>query len=129
MTPGIATQSPSITGLVTSKDGTVIGYRQIGHGPGIILVHGGMETSQNFMRLATALADSFTVSVPDRRGRGLSGAYGDNYCLARECEDIEALVDQTGATTIFGLSSGAIIVLQAVLALPSIQKIAVYEPP
>ena len=27
---------------VTSKDGTTIGYRQMGSGPGIILLHGGI---------------------------------------------------------------------------------------
>ncbi|MGD0966538.1 MAG: hypothetical protein ABSA57_21950 [Candidatus Acidiferrales bacterium] len=39
------------TGSVTSKDGTIIGYRQLGLGPGLILVHGGMQTSQNLMKL------------------------------------------------------------------------------
>jgi hypothetical protein len=33
----------------TSRDGTTIGYRQLGHGPGLILVHGGMKSSQDFM--------------------------------------------------------------------------------
>ena len=32
---------------VTSKDGTTIGYRQYGHGPGVVLVMGAMGTAQN----------------------------------------------------------------------------------
>lgn len=28
------------TSSVTSKDGTTVGYRQMGSGPGIILMHG-----------------------------------------------------------------------------------------
>jgi pimeloyl-ACP methyl ester carboxylesterase len=117
------------TGSVTSKDGTIIGYRQLGRGPGVIAVHGGMQAAQNLMRLAGALADSFTVFLPDRRGRGLSGPPGDHYALAAECEDIDALAQSTGARRIFGLSSGAYIALQAALVLPAIAKAALYEPP
>ena len=41
-----------------------------GQRPGIIAVHGGgMQAAQNLMKLAHALADSFTVYLPDRRGR------------------------------------------------------------
>ena len=117
------------TGSVTSRDGTIIGYRQLGHGPGIIAVHGGMQAAQNFMRLAAALADAFTVYVPDRRGRGLSGPPGAYYSLQTECEDIEVLIRATGAHNVFGLSSGALIVLHAALTLPATDKVALYEPP
>jgi pimeloyl-ACP methyl ester carboxylesterase len=120
---------PYTAGFTTSNDGTTIGYRQFGRGPGLILVHGGMQGSQNFTRLAIALSDAFTVYVPDRRGRGLSGPHGENYCLEKECEDIQALIAQTGAQNLFGLSSGAIICLQTALTTPSVQRIALYEPP
>jgi pimeloyl-ACP methyl ester carboxylesterase len=117
------------TGSVTSEDGTVIGYRQTGNGPGIILVHGAMQTSLSFTKLAAALSDAFTVHVPDRRGRGLSGPFGDGYGMEKEVEDLAALLAGTGARQVFGLSSGALITLQAALLLPSIRKIALYEPP
>src|SRR5215468_4744406 len=99
----------STTGSVISADGTTIGYRQYGHGPGLILVHGGMQASQNFTRLAEALADSFTVYVPDRRGRGMSGPHGEHYNLSKEVEDMAAIIEQTDTHNIFGLSSGAIV--------------------
>jgi pimeloyl-ACP methyl ester carboxylesterase len=120
---------PFTTGSVVSKDGTTIGYRQTGKGPGLILVHGAMQTSQSFTKLATALSDDFTVHVPDRRGRGLSGPFGDNYGIDKEVEDLAALMTGTGAHNIFGLSSGALITLQATLVLSSIRKVALYEPP
>jgi pimeloyl-ACP methyl ester carboxylesterase len=66
-------------GSVTSKDGTTIGYRQLGSGPGITLLHGAEGASQHVMKLGFALSDAFTVYIPDRRGRGLSGPFGDNY--------------------------------------------------
>ena len=114
---------------VVSRDGTTVGYRQMGSGPGVVLVHGGMQASQNFMKLAAALAEQFTVCVPDRRGRGLSGPFGDDYCLQRECEDLQAVLRQTNTHFVFGLSSGALVCLQAALIIPEIRKAALYEPP
>jgi len=63
------------TGSVTSQDGTTIGYRQFGHGPGVVLLHGAASSAHNHMQLAEALSPAFTVYVPDRRSRGLSGPY------------------------------------------------------
>ncbi|MCW3085807.1 MAG: alpha/beta hydrolase [Bacteroidetes bacterium] len=62
-----------VTKSVISKDGTVIGCRQFGSGPGLIICHGGGRISQNYEKLATALSGNFTVYIPDRRGRGLAG--------------------------------------------------------
>ena len=117
------------TDIVTSKDGTKIGYRQLGNGPGLILVHGGMMYSQNFMSLAKILANEFTIYVPDRRGRGLSDSNEVNKGLSSESEDIQALIIKTKAQNIFGLSSGAIVVLQTAIIEPTIKRVALYEPP
>jgi len=118
-----------MTNTVISKDGTKIGYRQMGKGPGLILVPGGMMSSQNFVSLAQHLANDFTVYIPDRRGRGQSDLNGSHFGLSIEADDIRAIIDKTGAQFIFGLSSGAIITLQTALQDPAIKKIAVYEPP
>ncbi len=115
-------------GSVTSKDGTTIGYRQIGHGPGIVLVHGAMESALSHSQLAEALADTFTVCVYDRRGRGRSGPYGQDYGVHKEVEDLDAVLGQTGARSVFGVSSGGVIALQAALSLPAIHRLAVFEP-
>ncbi|HEU5367251.1 MAG TPA: alpha/beta hydrolase [Ktedonobacterales bacterium] len=117
------------TDSVISKDGTVIGYRQIGQGPGIVVVHGSASSGYNHMQLAEALADTFTVYLLDRRGRGLSGPYHKNDRILQEVEDLDALLTHTGAHHVFGVSSGALICLQAALSLPTIHKAAIYEPP
>ncbi len=114
-------------GQVISADGTPIGYQQIGHGPGLIIMHGGMRAAQHYLRLAEALADEFTVYIPDRRGRGLSGPPGDDYSIQKELEDLSALLQKTGAHLIFGHSAGGFFALEAALALP-IKKLALYEP-
>ncbi|MBG6135924.1 alpha/beta fold hydrolase [Longispora fulva] len=117
------------TGSVISADGTVIGYRQLGRGPAVLVVHGGMQASQHFMKLADTLSAEFTVHVPDRRGRGLSGPHGDDFSVMREVEDLQALVTATGASRIFGLSSGALVALRTALATPALDRVALYEPP
>ena len=114
---------------VLSRDGTSIGYHQLGGGPGLVIVHGAMSSGYNHLQLAQALADGFAVCIPDRRGRGSSGPSGASYGLETEVEDLDALVSETGARCIFGVSSGGIIALQAALSLPGIHKVAVYEPP
>jgi pimeloyl-ACP methyl ester carboxylesterase len=112
---------------VTSVDNTVIGYRQTGSGPVLVVVHGGGRASHHYRQLAEALADTYTVYLPDRRGRGLSGSAGDNYSIIRECEDLATLLNKTGAQFVFGHSSGGLIALEAALKLP-VRKLAVYEP-
>ena len=119
----------AVTGSITSKDGTTIGYRQLGDGPGVVLLHGIMESAQSHMQLAEGLADTFTVYLPDRRGRGLSGPQGSDYRLEKEVEDLDALLTKTGAHYVFGVSAGAIVCLQAALTLPAIHRAAIFEPP
>lgn len=116
-------------GSATSRDGTPIGYHRLGRGPGVLLLHGSMESAQSHRELAESLADSFTVYLPDRRGRGLSGPYHPHDSIRQDVEDIDALLTQTGAHRVFGVSSGAIILLQAALTLPAIDKAAIFEPP
>lgn len=59
----------------------------------------------------------------------MSGPAGSGYTLQKEVEDIEALLTKTDTRLLFGFSSGAIVCLQAALTLPTVQKIAIYEPP
>src|SRR4051794_3504048 len=92
------------TGFVTSHDGTRIAYRTLGHGPGLVLLHGSMETAGDHLAMALELADAFTVHLPDRRGRGLSGPYGDGYGVRTEVEDLDAVLNATGAHFVFGVS-------------------------
>ncbi|GHO58138.1 alpha/beta fold hydrolase [Ktedonobacter robiniae] len=123
-----STQAAYTISSVISKDGTTIGYRQIGNGPGLIMLHGANVSGLDFTQLAEALADSFTIYLPDRRGRGLSGPFSKDYSIQEEVEDLTALVNKTGAHLLYGVSAGGLISLQAALSLASIEKIALYEP-
>lgn len=132
--PGIV-QPPatfSSTGTALSKDGTTIAYDRIGNGPPVILVDGalcyrGMGPSG---QLAELLAPCFTVFTYDRRGRGGSGNTAASYAVEREVEDIGALLSEAGGTAfLWGISSGAVLALDAAKHLKGIKKLALYEAP
>ena len=125
--PAQALETPA-TGIATSRDGTRIGYHRVGSGPGLVLVHGAMESGLSHLELARALGTEHTVFMHDRRGRGLSGPFGPGYALHKEVEDLDALLAATGAHDVFGVSAGGLIALQAALELPAIERVAVYEP-
>src|ERR1051325_5923188 len=94
------------TDQVISADGTLIGYRQIGSGPGLVIEHGGACASHHYLRLAELLSDSYTVYLPDRRGRGLSGPKGENYSIEKEIDDIRAILQKTHDRMLFGHNGG-----------------------
>lgn len=116
---------------VRSRDGTVIAFERTGAGPAVILVDGAL-CSRAFgpmPKLAERLAGRFTVYTYDRRGRHESTDTGP-YAVAREVEDLAALVDAAGGTAhLVGLSSGGALALEAAAAGVPVAKLALYEPP
>lgn len=125
--PG-GTQPPAPASPVRSADGTTIAYRQADDGPGVVLIHGSGQSS-DLMSLARELSDTFTVYVPERRGRGGSGPYTGDHSLQQEIDDLKALLDRTHAHNVFGHSVGAVIAIEAARTHPAITKLALYEPP
>lgn len=114
---------------VTSKDGTTIACDISGAGPALILVGGALSDRSATPPLATLLAPHFTVIAYDRRGRGDSTDTAP-YAVEREIEDIDALISESGgAAYAFGLSSGAVLALEAAAHGLAISKLALYEPP
>jgi pimeloyl-ACP methyl ester carboxylesterase len=124
----MSTDKELTSGAVESRDGTTIGFWKTGRGPSVVLLHGSMESARSHTLLAQALADEFTVYLPDRRGRGLSGPHRPDHSVRTEVEDLEAVVTEAGAELVFGVSAGGAVVLEAARTLPVIRKAAVFEP-
>jgi pimeloyl-ACP methyl ester carboxylesterase len=114
--------------IVISQDGTDIAYYSIGQGPSIIVIHGMVSTSDDLRMFAQELSDSFTVHVIERRGRGRSGPQGNEYSINKECEDLQAVQEATGATLLFGHSYGGLVALEAARTNTSLTKMALYDP-
>lgn len=116
---------------VLSRDGTPIAYDRLGSGPPLILVDGALchRKFGPMEKLASSLAEEFTVFTYDRRGRGESGDTLP-YAVEREIEDLEALIEEAGGSAhVYGVSSGAALALDAANRGASIEKLVVYEAP
>lgn len=115
-------------GSVRSADGTEIGCRQRGDGPAVVLLHGSMESGLNHIALGDALAGEFTVVLPDRRGRGLSGPHQAGHGIETEVADLRAVLEHFGAQRVFGVSAGGLVALETARRHPEVTHLALYEP-
>jgi pimeloyl-ACP methyl ester carboxylesterase len=116
---------------VRSNDGTSIAFEKVGSGPALVLVDGAMcyRDSGPARPLAKVLAEHFTVFIYDRRGRGDSGNQ-QPFAVQREVEDLAAVLNAAGGSAfVYGISSGAVLALEAANARVGIQKLALYEAP
>lgn len=115
---------------VTSRDGTTIAFERSGSGPVLILVGGALSWRSGPDRLAELLSERFTVVDYDRRGRGASSDTAP-YAPEREYEDIDALIGASGGSAaLYGISSGAVLALDAAQRLAGrVTRLALYEPP
>ncbi|MDO3703129.1 alpha/beta hydrolase [Micromonospora sp. C28SCA-DRY-2] len=113
----------------TSTDGTTLAFDRSGVGPVLILVAGAACDRGVNAPIAQALARHFTVLNYDRRGRGDS-ADTPPYAVAREVEDIAALVAAAGMSPILlGFSSGAALAAEATASGLPVDRLIMWEPP
>jgi pimeloyl-ACP methyl ester carboxylesterase len=121
-----------------------------------------MSSALTQLELATALSDEYTVYLFSRRGRGLSDPYPESLTsiqylksppsaedqkatrtvyhpafsaqvLEIDLRDVAALMRHTSASSILGVSGGALLVLEAYIRrpvlMPPIHKAIIFEPP
>jgi pimeloyl-ACP methyl ester carboxylesterase len=112
---------------IIGADGTRLDVTSTGSGPGLVVIPGGLRRSHHYRRLAESLADSRTVHVIERRGRGESGPPGPGYSIDREAEDAVAVLDATGSAELFGHSYGGLAGLHVALRR-DLRRLVVYEP-
>ncbi|MEU1514293.1 alpha/beta hydrolase [Streptomyces sp. NPDC005811] len=112
-----------------SRDGTELAYARAGQGPAVILVSGAMSTGGTVAPLGGLLTRSCTVLTYDRRGRGDSGDTAP-FAVEREVEDLAALIEVAGGeASLYGISSGGALVLEAAASGLPVRRVAVYETP
>ncbi|MGH2758309.1 MAG: alpha/beta fold hydrolase, partial [Actinomycetota bacterium] len=91
---------------------------------------GGIFCDRRVLReLADRLAQRFTVINYDRRARGESDDTLP-YSVAREIEDIDALIEAGGGTAaVYGHSSGAALALRTAASGLPVTRLVLHEPP
>lgn len=118
------------SGHVVSEDGTRIGFRKLGVGPSMVMIHGSLADGDEYLPLASALSKDFTVWVADSRGRGLTGDFPADYGRQTIAEDHQALVKEAGGNVVlFGHSFGATSVLLSAATMQGLAGVIAYEPP
>jgi pimeloyl-ACP methyl ester carboxylesterase len=116
---------------VASRDGTEIGWWTTGQGPPLVLVHGAVADHTRWRPLLPCLEPHATVHAMDRRGRGASGD-GPAYDLAREFEDVAAVVDAVAAAAgsavdLYGHSFGGLCAFGGATLTGNLGRLVLYE--
>ena len=94
--------------------------------PRIVLIHGAMDRSTSFGRVARHLSDLAVVRY-DRRGYGRSRELGPTD-LAGHLDDLVAVVGD-GPVLLVGHSVGGVVALAAPSVLPAVVGVVAYEAP
>lgn len=115
----------------TASDGSSVRAYDEGQGPVILFLHGGMDEGASWARVAARLRSRFRVLRLHRRQYRLDLKTGAACTMAEEVEHVRALVKLIDEPMlIVGHSSGAVLALEALVALPEAFAGAVlYEPP
>ena len=114
-----------------SRDGTEIGYFSSGHGPPLLLIHGGVGDQSRWGTLRPHLEAHFTVHAMDRRGRGTSGDT-QPWSIEREYEDVAAVVDAIATehgrrVDVYGHSMGGHVAFGAAALTTNLRRLVLYE--
>jgi pimeloyl-ACP methyl ester carboxylesterase len=109
-------------------------YETYGSGPLMLMVPGASGTADSFRRVTEHLAARYTVVIYDRRGFSrskLAGPQDYAHRLETDADDVRRLIEHLSdePATVFGSSSGGVIVLEAVARHPSVVRTLIpYEP-
>ena len=114
--------------------GASLYYELRGEGPVLLMINGGPADADQFIRVAEALADRYTVVIYDTRGnsRSISADQLPEQSIELESEDAHNLLAAltTEPAYVFGSSSGAMVGLELVRRHPrQVRTLVAHEPP
>src|SRR5919198_1534253 len=105
-----------------------------GSGPLLVVVPGAKGTADSFNGVRDHLAAHYTVVTYDRRGFSrsrLDGPQDDDRRLETDADDVRRLIEHVSdePATVFGASSGGVVVLEVLTHHPSVVRTLVpFEP-
>jgi EmrB/QacA subfamily drug resistance transporter len=112
---------PGLTSHTAIIHGFPMVYREAGEGPPILLVHGLIDSSLTWRKVAPALGLRHRVVVPDLFGHGASaGPAGIDYSLGGHAGTLRDLLDELGLdrVTVVGHSLGGGVALDFAYLFP-----------
>jgi pimeloyl-ACP methyl ester carboxylesterase len=128
---------PSDAREVVSADGLAIRASEQGHGPPILIVHGGGGTAEAWAGVVRHLRVRFRVLSFDRRPYLTPGKVDVTATMENEVNDVLALAATVGEPVLLvGHSSGGVVALESALASSTrfasptpFAGMVLYEPP
>jgi pimeloyl-ACP methyl ester carboxylesterase len=114
-----------------SPSGVTVSYETYGHGPPLVLVHGGFSDHRtNWEFVKPFFEKRFTVYAIARRGRGETDATQE-HSLEDEARDVVAVIQAIREPVfLLGHSYGAQVGLAAAAEIHDhVRKLVLYEPP
>lgn len=109
--------------------GAPLPYRRYGDGPGLVIVHGMMQTGSDQSDLARRLAADHAVYLYDRAGFASRRSQPFADGLSGEAADLVRLLEATGAKRVMGVSVGGLVCRQAMTEGAGIDTAIIFEPP
>src|SRR5690606_22272270 len=99
-------------------------YLDEGTGPSVVVLHGGLETADDWAFLAEALVGERRVLRPERRGHGRTPDVNGPHTYEAMAEETAALIDQVVGEPVdlVGFSDGAITAMLLALARPELVR-------
>ncbi len=111
--PAAATPVPSGRdgGSFLAVRGRKLFYRISGSGPNLLLLHGGLSSSEDFEEIVPILSRTFRVIAYDRSGHGRSPDSGEPFRYDAMADEAEAFLEGLGVTStaVLGWSDGGLI--------------------
>jgi pimeloyl-ACP methyl ester carboxylesterase len=101
-----------------------IAYTQAGHGPPLVLLHGGMDDSRSWRRQIDGLADEFTVLAWDAPGCGRSSDVPESWRMPDYADALASWLHSIGTEHphILGLSWGSSVALELYRRHPQVPR-------
>lgn len=99
-----------------------IAYRESGHGPPLVLLHGGGDDSRSWRRQIEGLADEFTVAAWDAPGCGHSSDVPESWRMPDYADALAEWLKAAGVERphILGLSWGSSLALEFYRRYPQV---------
>ncbi len=100
--------------MLIEANGTALYCEEHGHGPPLILLHGGLSSSSQWKPVVPELAEGFRLITPDSRGHGRSLNPSEQLSYALIADDIAALITALGLCrpVVGGWSDGGQVALE-----------------
>jgi uncharacterized protein (TIGR04551 family) len=111
-------------------NGVHVRYREAGHGPAVVLIHGFAASSDSWMTVLPVLAQRYRVIAIDLKGFGWTSRPDGDYSPAAQAQLAWSVLDQLGVkdVAIVGHSWGSSVALSmAVAQQERVRRVALYD--